>query len=75
MTRRIPGREPQNLRNVLTKFLDDPIEWGGKPVSDEEKLVILDGLKQRITEPLAGIAEERLRIHDYWNGVHSRMKR
>ncbi|MFZ1073700.1 MAG: hypothetical protein WAO21_09735 [Verrucomicrobiia bacterium] len=50
-----------NLRNVLTKFLDNPIEWGGKPVSDEEKLVILDGLKQRITEPLAGIAEERLR--------------
>ena len=50
-----------NLRNVLTKFLDNPIEWGGKPVADEEKLVILDGLKQRITEPLAGIAEERLR--------------
>ncbi|MGD1085811.1 MAG: hypothetical protein ABSA47_13830 [Verrucomicrobiota bacterium] len=50
-----------NLRNVLTKFLDNPIEWGGKPVSDEEKLVILDGLKQRITAPLAGIAEERLR--------------
>jgi GTPase Era involved in 16S rRNA processing len=50
-----------NLRNVLTKFLDNPIEWGGQPVTDEEKLVILDGLKQRITEPLAGIAEERLR--------------
>lgn len=49
-----------NLRNVLTKFLDNSIEWGGKPVSDEEKLVILDGLKQRITEPLAGIAEKRL---------------
>src|SRR5207244_6009771 len=28
---------------------------------DEEKLLILDGLKQRITEPLAGIAEQRLR--------------
>ena len=50
-----------NLRNVLTKFLDNPIEWGGKPVSDEEKQDILDGLKQRITEPLAGIAETRLR--------------
>jgi hypothetical protein len=50
-----------NLRNVLTKFLDNPIEWGGKPVSDEDKLLILDGLKQRITAPLAGIAEERLR--------------
>jgi hypothetical protein len=50
-----------NLRNVLTKFLDNPIEWGGKPVSDEEKQVILDGLKQRITEPLASIAETRLR--------------
>ncbi len=50
-----------NLRNVLTKFLDNPIEWGGKPVSDEEKLAILDDLKRRITEPLAGIAEGRLR--------------
>jgi GTPase Era involved in 16S rRNA processing len=50
-----------NLRNVLTKFLDNPIEWGGKPVSHEDKLLILDGLKQRITAPLAGIAEERLR--------------
>ena len=50
-----------NLRNVLTKFLDNPIEWGGKSVSEKEKLVILDGLKRRITEPLAGIAEERLR--------------
>jgi hypothetical protein len=50
-----------NLRNVLTKFLDNPIEWGGKPVSDEEKSDILDGLKKRITEPLAGIAETRLR--------------
>ena len=50
-----------NLRNVLTKFLDNPIEWGGKPVSDEEKQVILDGLKKRITEPLAAIAETRLR--------------
>jgi hypothetical protein len=46
-----------NLRNVLTKFLDNAIEWGGKPVSDEAKLDILDGLKKRITEPLAGIAE------------------
>jgi len=50
-----------NLRNVLTKFLDNPIEWGGKPVSDEEKLVVLDALKRRIADPLAVIAEERLR--------------
>lgn len=50
-----------NLRNVLDKFLHNPIEWGGKPVSEEEKFAILDGLKQRITNSLAGIAENRLR--------------
>ncbi|HVZ65027.1 MAG TPA: hypothetical protein VG838_13475 [Opitutaceae bacterium] len=49
-----------NLRNVLTKFLDNPIGWGGKPVSDEEKQSILDGLKKKIADPLAGIAETRL---------------
>ena len=50
-----------NLRNVLTKFLDNPIEWGGKPISDQEKMVVLDALKKRIADPLAIIAEERLR--------------
>ena len=33
---------------------------GGKPVSDEEKLVIVDGLKSRIADRLASIAENRL---------------
>jgi hypothetical protein len=49
------------LRRVLTKFIDSPIEWGGKPVSDEEKRTILDGLKQEIGDALPGMAEERLR--------------
>jgi hypothetical protein len=49
-----------NLRNVLTKFLDNPIGWGGRPASDDEKQSILDGLKKKIADPLAEIAETRL---------------
>lgn len=49
------------LRRVLTKFLDSPIDWGGKPVSDDEKRAIIDGLKQEIGNALPTIAEERLR--------------
>ena len=49
------------LRRVLTKFLDSPIGWGGKPVSDEEKRAIIDGLKQDIGNALPTMAEERLR--------------
>lgn len=49
------------LRRVLTKFLDSPIDWGGQPVSEEEKRAIVDGLKQEIGNALPAIAEERLR--------------
>lgn len=49
------------LRRVLTKFLDSPIDWGGKPVSEDEKRAIIDGLKQEIGNALPTIAEERLR--------------
>jgi GTPase Era involved in 16S rRNA processing len=49
------------LRRVLTKFIDSPIDWGGKPVSDEQKRAILDGLKQQVSDLLPAMAEERLR--------------
>ena len=38
-----------------------PIDWGGKPVSDDEKRAILDGLKQEIGDALPAIAQDRLR--------------
>lgn len=49
------------LRRVLTKFLDSPIAWGGKPVSEEQKRAIIDSLKQEIGNALPTMAEERLR--------------
>jgi hypothetical protein len=49
------------MRNVLSKFLDNPMEWGGKPATDEQKAAVIDRIKQDLSGKLADLAKDRLR--------------
>ena len=48
------------MRNVLTRFLDNPIEWKGKPATDEQKAALIDRIKQLVNDELSKLAKERL---------------
>jgi hypothetical protein len=47
-------------RNVLTRFLETPLAWKGKELSDHEKATIINRLKQIMNESLTQISKDRL---------------
>lgn len=50
------------MRNVLSKFLDTPMDWGGRPnATEEEKTAAINRVKNEINEALTKLAEQRLR--------------
>jgi hypothetical protein len=49
------------MRNVLSKFLDTPMDWGGRPATDEEKTAAINYIKNDVNETLTKLAEQRLR--------------
>jgi hypothetical protein len=49
------------MRNVLSKFLDTPMDWGGRPANDEEKTAAINYIKNEVNETLTKLAEQRLR--------------
>lgn len=48
------------MRNVLSRFLDSPMEWGGKPANDEDKIAAINRIKNEVNETLTKLAEQRL---------------
>ena len=47
-------------RNVLTRFLEVPLEWEGKKVKEEEKAAIINRLQQVVNESLTELSKTRL---------------
>lgn len=47
-------------RNVLSRFLETPLEWEGKVVSDDEKAAIIDRIKQLVDKSLTELSKSRL---------------
>lgn len=47
-------------RNVLTRFLEAPLQWEGKRATDEEHAAVIDRLKQLVNERLTEISRRRL---------------
>jgi hypothetical protein len=56
-------------RNVLTRFLEIPLNWEGKRVSDEEKSAVIEAIKRTVNELLTDISRSRL-----WRVPQSRWK-
>ena len=48
------------MRNVVSRFLDKPIDWGGEPVTDAQKAAIVDSMKKGVNEALTELAQDRL---------------
>jgi hypothetical protein len=49
------------MRNVLSKFLDTPMGWGGRSATEEEKNAAINYIKNEVNETLTKLAEQRLR--------------
>lgn len=47
-------------RNVLTRFLEAPLQWDGKRATAEERTAVIDRLKQVVNERLTEISRRRL---------------
>jgi GTPase Era involved in 16S rRNA processing len=47
-------------RNVLTRFLEAPLEWEGSPASDEQKAAIINRVKQVVDKALTELSKRRL---------------
>jgi hypothetical protein len=47
-------------RNVLTRFLETPMEWEGKSITDDEKAVVINRLKQVVNDALTELSKTRL---------------
>jgi hypothetical protein len=47
-------------RNVLTRFLEVPLKWEGKEVTDEDKSAIINRMKQLVNESLTDVSKTRL---------------
>jgi len=47
-------------RNVLTRFLEVPLSWEGKKLTDEEKAAVINRLKQVVNESLTELGKARL---------------
>jgi GTPase Era involved in 16S rRNA processing len=47
-------------RNRLTRFLESPLEWEGDQLSDDEKAVIIDRMKQLVDKSLTELSKSRL---------------
>ncbi len=59
-------------RNVLTRFLEGPLNWEGKRTNDAEKSVIIDRLKQVVNDSLTELGRTRLwRVpRPQWQGAY-----
>src|SRR5437899_698250 len=49
------------MRNVLSKFVDNPMDWGGRPANEEEKTAAINRIKNDVNEALIKLALQRLR--------------
>ncbi|HTR42266.1 MAG TPA: hypothetical protein VMH87_11680 [Pseudomonadales bacterium] len=50
------------MRNVLSKFLDSPMDWGGRPgATEEQKVAAINSIKNEVNEALTKLAAKRLR--------------
>jgi hypothetical protein len=47
-------------RNVLTRFLDSPLKWEGRGVTESEKTGVINRLKQIVNESLTELSQARL---------------
>jgi hypothetical protein len=47
-------------RNVLTRFLESPLHWEGKGISDDDKAAVINRLKQIVNDSLSDISSTRL---------------
>lgn len=47
-------------RNVLTRYLEAPLDWNGKNISDDGKAAVINRLKQIVTASLSDISSGRL---------------
>jgi hypothetical protein len=61
-------------RNVLTRFLESPLEWSPKhkKITDDEKMAIVDRLKKLVNEELTELGKKRLwqRPQKRWQGAY-----
>ena len=48
------------MRNVVSRFLDSPMDSGGELVTDAQKAAIIDSIKKEVNEGLAELAKDRL---------------
>jgi hypothetical protein len=47
-------------RNVLTRFLEAPLDWEGQPITDDDKAAVINRLKQLVNDSLTDLSSTRL---------------